>query len=73
MTNFDDIRLDPHDPAVPPGVRAAVLARWQPGDSLWRCPRRAGRQGWFSSTPRIVIEWWLLDAGGDLVEAFWEE
>ena len=48
----------------------------QPGDQLWRCPRRSAPRGLFSVLgvgPRdAVIEWWLLDAQGELIEAFWE-
>ena len=38
----------------------------------WRCPSRAGRKSWCSKQRRIVIEWWLIDASGELVNAFWE-
>ncbi|MBK9441362.1 MAG: hypothetical protein IPN53_08615 [Comamonadaceae bacterium] len=24
-------------------------------------------------TKKVAIEWWLLDANGELIEAFWEE
>lgn len=44
---------------VPAAIRAGVEARWEPGDSLHRVPTRDG------------VEWWLLDADGQLVEAFW--
>ena len=63
-------------PEVPPTIRAKVLAMAQPGDQLWRCPRRSAPRGLFSVLgvgPRdAVIEWWLLDAQGELIEAFWE-
>ena len=49
----------------------------QPGDQLWRCPRRSaprGVLGVLGVGPRDgVIEWWLVDAQGGLIEAFWEE
>lgn len=48
----------------------------QPGDQLWRCPRLAAPRGLLGIVgvgPRdMVIEWWLLDAQGELIEAFWE-
>lgn len=48
----------------------------QPGDQLWRCPRLSaprGALGLLGVGPRdVVIEWWLLDAQGELIEAFWE-
>lgn len=64
-------------PEVPPTIRAKVLAMAQPGDQLWRCPRLAaprGALGWLGvGRPRdAVIEWWLLGADGELIEAFWE-
>ena len=72
----EDRLVDPHSPEVPPAVRAKVLAMAQPGDQLWRCPRRSAPRGLFSVLgvgPRnAVIEWWLLDAQGELIEAFWE-
>ncbi|WP_286293360.1 hypothetical protein [Methylomarinovum tepidoasis] len=48
-------------PELPGPVREAVQALWQPGDSLHRVPCRR------------VVEWWLLDVDGNLVEAFWLE
>lgn len=69
----EDRRVELGDPEVPANVRAAVLQHWQPGDSLWRCPSLAGRKPWFSARRKVVIEWWLLDASGQLIEAFWEE
>ena len=72
----EDRSVDPHSPEVPPTIRAKVLAMAQPGDQLWRCPRRSAPRGLFSVLgvgPRdAVIEWWLLDAQGELIEAFWE-
>ena len=72
----EDRPVNPHSPEVPPAVRAKVLAMAQPGDQLWRCPRRSAPRGLFSvlgGGPRdAVIEWWLLDAQGELIEAFWE-
>jgi len=68
----EDRCFDPSDPQVPANVRAAVMQRWQPGESLWRCPRLARRKSWFSSERKVVIEWWLLDANGELIGAFWQ-
>ncbi|QEA12694.1 hypothetical protein [Comamonas flocculans] len=73
----EDHQVDVHDPQVPPALRRDVLAMMQPGDTLWRCPRLGARRGGFGffGTARqdVVIEWWLLDAQGELIEAFWEE
>ncbi|HQY39395.1 MAG TPA: hypothetical protein PLE21_07835 [Giesbergeria sp.] len=73
----EDRLVDLHSPEVPPAVRAGVLALMQPGDQLWRCPRRSaprGLLGVLGVGPRTVVtEWWLLDAQGELIEAFWEE
>ena len=72
----EDRPVNPHSPEVPPTVRAKVLAMAQPGDQLWRCPRLAaprGALGLLGVGPRdAVIEGWLLDAQGELIEAFWE-
>ena len=38
----EDRLVDLHSPEVPAAVRAKVQALAQPGDHLWRCPRRAG-------------------------------
>ena len=39
-------------------------------------PRRSAPRGLFSAfgfgQRGVVIEWWLLDAQGELIEAFWE-
>lgn len=67
----EDRRVDPSDPEVPASVRSTVLPPWQPGDSLWRCPRVGGRKSWFSTEREIVIEWWLLDANGELIDVYW--
>jgi len=48
------------------------MQRWQPGDSLWRCPRLGRRKSWFSSERKVVIEWWLLDAAGEVIDIFWQ-
>lgn len=72
----EDRPVDMHSPEVPPSVRARVLALARPGDQLWRCPRLAaprGALGLLGVGPRdAVIEWWLTDAQGELIEAFWE-
>lgn len=76
IADGEDRPVNPHSPEVPPTIRAKVLAMAQPGDQLWRCPRRSAPRGLFSVLgvgPRdAVIEWWLLDAQGELIEAFWE-
>ena len=76
IADGEDRQVNPHSPEVPPTIRAKVLAMAQPGDQLWRCPRRSAPRGLFSVLgvgPRdAVIEWWLLDAQGELIEAFWE-
>ena len=72
----EDRLVDMHSPEVPPSIRAKVQAMAQPGDQLWRCPRRSAPRGVLAIVgvgPRdAVIEWWLLDAQGELIEAFWE-
>lgn len=72
----EDRRIDPHSPEVPPSIRAKVLSMAQPGDQLWRCPRLSaprGALGLLGVGPRdAVIECWLVDADGELIEAFWE-
>ena len=77
LRDLDDRPVDIDAPLVPPGVRAAAKAIMGPGDTLWRCPRSAGPVGiWgvlMGRRPHWVIEWWLLDAEGELIEAFWEE
>ena len=60
----EDHLVDVHDPEVP-------------GDQLWRCPRRDAPRGLPGvlgmGTRGVVIEWWLVDAQGELIEAFWEK
>ena len=72
----EDRLVDVHNPVVPQSIRTRVLAMAQPGDQLWRCPRLSaprGALGLLGVGPRdVVIEWWLLDAQGELIEAFWE-
>lgn len=53
------------DPDLPASIREAAAPRMAPGFTPWCCPR-SGARG------RPVVEWWLLDAQGGLVEAFWE-
>ena len=77
LDDSEDRQVDVHSAEVPAGIRAAALSRWQPGHSLWRCPRLSaprGPLGILGIGPRsVVIEWWQLDADGDLVEAYWEK
>ena len=72
----EDRLVDVHNPVVPHSFHTRVLAMAQPGDQLWRCPRLSaprGALGLLGVGPRdVVIEWWLLDAQGELIEAFWE-
>ncbi|MFT3780214.1 MAG: hypothetical protein QM772_18455 [Ottowia sp.] len=75
--DFDDRPVDVHSPEVPEGIRQAVLARMRPGDVLWRCPSKSAPRGPLAAfgfgRRGVVIEWWLVAADGDLVEAYWEE
>lgn len=57
----EDVPIPLGHALVPEAIRVGVLALWQPGDSLHRVPTRD------------TIEWWLLDAEGQLIEAFWLE
>ena len=72
----EDRPVDLQSPEVPPAIRAKVLATAQPGDPLWRCPRLAAPRGALGllgvGQRDAVIEWWLLDVGGEPIEAFWE-
>ena len=72
----EDRLVDVQSPEVPQSIRTRVLAMAQPGDQLWRCPRvsaRRGALGILGVGPRDgVIEWWLLDAQGELLAAIWE-
>jgi hypothetical protein len=72
-TESDDRQVNVHSPEVPPTIRDAVLALMKPGDTLWRCPCSTDRKRWFrASRGEVVIEWWLMGASGELIEAFWE-
>ena len=77
LDDSEDRQVDVQSAEVPAGIRAAALSRWQLGHSLWRCPRLSaprGPLGILGIGPRsVVIEWWQLDADGDLVEAYWEK
>lgn len=69
----DDCRVDVFSDEVPALVRQAALKLMRPGDTLWRCPRLGAAAGMFGSGGlETVIEWWLLDIQGDLIEVFWE-
>ena len=76
---FDDAdrQVDLQSPELLAAFRLAALAQWSAGDSLWRCPRLSARQGalgWLGfGQQRVVIEWWHIDADGELVEAYWQE
>ena len=73
--DLQDRCVDPHATEVPAAIRAAVLARMRAGDALWRCPRAGAPRGPLSAfgigRQELLIEWWLVDADGELVEAFW--
>ena len=77
MDDTQDTLVDVNSPQVPAGIRARVLALMQPGDELWRCPRRSAPRGPLGilgiGQRHVVIEWWLTDGQGDLIDAFWEE
>lgn len=74
VADSDDRLVDVYSPEVPPAIRGAVLALKKPGDTLWRCPRSTGRKRWFRARQQAVaIEWWLIGADGELIEAFWEQ
>ena len=74
--NGEDRLMDLHSPEVPASIRARVQAMAQPGDQLWRCPRLSAPRGALGllgvGRRDAVIEWWLLAADGELIEAFWE-
>lgn len=74
--NGEDRLMNLHSPEVPASIRARVQAMAQPGDQLWRCPRLSAPRGALGllgvGRRDAVIEWWLLDADGELIEAFWE-
>ncbi len=72
--DLDDRQVDIFDPEVPANILAAALEYWQPGYSLWRCPSYSGPRGLFGlGSPQLVIEWWLFDADGELIDVFWDE
>jgi len=48
-------------PELPAAVLERVKPIYQPGDTLHRVITDNG------------VEWWLLNAGGELIEAFWLE
>ena len=62
------------DPELPGSVRELVLRDAQHGDVLWRCVRRGAPTGLLALLgwgPRpLVVEWWLMTADGDLIEAY---
>lgn len=51
---------------LPSEVRAAIGHGLPERDAVFACPRR-DRRG------RAIVEWWWIDANGELVEAFWFE
>jgi len=56
---WDGMRFGFDDPRIPEPIRQSVGQVAQMGDMLF-----------FAATPEGG-EWWLLDADGELVEAFW--
>ena len=69
-----DRQVDVNSPEVAPALRKSILKIMQPGDQLWRCPRQGAGRGLLGLGSRpVIIEWWLISAEGDLIEAFWEE
>ena len=75
--DFEDRIIDVNDPEVPPDIRREVLANLPPGGVLMRCPRRAPARGLAGllglGKDGVAIEWWLLDADGELIESYWIE
>ncbi len=75
--DFEDRIVDVHDPEVPPGIRRDVLANLPPGGVLMRCPRREPAHGLAGllglGRDGVTIEWWLLDADGELIDIYWNE
>ena len=73
-THGDEDRLiDVYAADVPPAIRHSVLAQMEDGDALWRCPRLSGSRGRLGfGRGTVIIEWWLISAEGELIEAFWE-
>ena len=70
----EDLCIELSDPCIPAGVRIAISLHWEEGATLWRCPRMSAGKGWFGrGTQDMVIEWWLVDARGDLIEVFFEQ
>ena len=71
----EDRLVDLHSPEVPPTVRARVLALAQPGDQLWRCPRRSAPRGPLGilgvGQRDVVREGRPPAAQGELVAARW--
>ena len=67
-SDFADVKLVPWD-ELPSEVRAAIGHGLPERDAVFACPRRdrRGRRG------RAIVEWWWIDANGELVEAFWFE
>lgn len=63
--NADDDRLVAWD-EIPPAIRARIGPALPAGDAVWACRCKDGRGG-------VHTEWWWIDAGGQLVEAFWLE
>lgn len=74
--DVEDRLVNVHSPEVPLGIRARVQVMAQQGDQFWRCPRWGAPRGALGllgvGRRDAVIEWWLLDTDGELIEAFWE-
>ncbi len=62
---LEDRLVSLDDPDLPASIREAAAPRMAPGFTLWRCPRSDSRG-------RPVVEWWLFDAEGGLIAAYWE-
>ncbi|HMS25999.1 MAG TPA: hypothetical protein PKC80_01305 [Burkholderiaceae bacterium] len=71
----DDRIVEPFGDEVPEIIQASVAEYYYPGCWLMRCPRLSKKGGWFFFASRrvIIIEWWLFDADGELIEVFWDE
>jgi hypothetical protein len=62
----EDVPIDLDHPLVPEDVRFAVIERYEPGDFLIPYPSLTLKK-------QVIIEWWLFDRDGKLIEAFWEK
>jgi hypothetical protein len=57
----EDVPIPLDHPLVPQAIALAISKMIQPGDVIHRVPGNK------------VVEWWLLDSDGELIESFWLE